>query len=106
MRDLKARVWELDPRLKVSYPHAFVTGQFADNAMLLLKTVRMIKMIVNEFDKVCKGRKLKVNFGRSKIAVTEWAREQINEFAKLHRVGAESMTLQCFIMIREDGESI
>ncbi len=47
----------------------------------------MLQRIVDEFDRVCKRRKLKVNAGKSKVMVFEGAREQTINFAKPYRMG-------------------
>ncbi len=49
----------------------------------------MLQKIVDEFDRVCKRRKLKVNAGKSKVMVFKRAREQTIKFAKSYRVGSE-----------------
>ncbi len=46
---------------------------------------------VDEFGRVCKRRKLKVNAGKSKVVVFERAREQTIDFAKPYRVGSEAI---------------
>ncbi len=55
--------------------------------MLLAKSDGMLQRIVDEFDRVCKKRKVKVNAGKSKMMVYERAREQTIDFAKPYRVG-------------------
>ncbi len=51
----------------------------------------MLQRIVDEFDRVCKRRKLKVNAGKSKVMVFERARKQTIKFAKPYRVGSEAI---------------
>lgn len=46
-----------------------MAGLFSGNNMLLIESDRMLKMIVDDFDKVCEKRKLKVTVGKSKIIV-------------------------------------
>ncbi len=52
-----------------------------------LKVRGCFRGIINEFDRVCKKRKLKGNAGKSKVMVFERAREQTIDFAKPYRVG-------------------
>ncbi len=47
----------------------------------------MLQRIVDEFERVCKRRKLKVNASKSKVMFFERAREQTIDFAKPYRVG-------------------
>ncbi len=49
------------------------------------------KRIVDEFDRVCKRRKLKANAGNSKVMVFERAGEQTINFATPYRVGSEAI---------------
>ncbi len=49
----------------------------------------MLKRIVDEFDRVCKRRKLKVNAGKSKVMVFERAKEQTINFEKPYRSQSE-----------------
>ncbi len=46
-----------------------VAGLCADDTVLLAESEGMLHRIVDEFDKVCKRRKLKVNAGKSKVMV-------------------------------------
>ncbi len=62
-------------------------------------TVTMLQRIVDEFDRVCKRRKLKVNAGKSKVMVFKTAREQTFNFAKPYRVGSEAI-LGCKILCK------
>ncbi len=61
----------------------------------------MLQRIIDEFDRVCKKRKLKVNAGKSKVMVFETAREQTINFAKLYRVGLEAI-LGCKIWLGKE----
>ncbi len=54
--------------------------------MLLAESEGMLQRVVDEFDRVCKRRKLKVNAGKSKVMVFERAREQTVNFAKPYTV--------------------
>ncbi len=53
-----------------------VAGLYVDDTVLLPESEGMLQRIVDEFDGVCKRRKLKVNSGKSKGMVFESAREQ------------------------------
>ncbi len=50
----------------------------------------MLQRIVDEYDRICKRSKLKVNAGESK-AMAERAREQTINSAKTYRVGSEAI---------------
>ncbi len=50
----------------------------------------MLQRIVDEFDRVCKRRMLRVK-GKSKVIVFESARGQTKNLAKLYRVGSEAI---------------
>ncbi len=65
---------------------------FADDTVFLAESERKLQMIVDEFYRVCRRRKLKVNAGKSKVMGIERAREQTIDFAKPYRVGSETMT--------------
>ncbi len=67
-----------------------VVGLYA-NTVLLAESEGMLQRVVDEFDRVCKRRKLKVNAGKSKMTVFEKAREQAINFAKSYRVGSEAI---------------
>ncbi len=58
--------------------------------LLLDESEGMLQRIVDEFDRVCKRRKLKVNAGRSKVMVFERVREQTINFANPYRVAGLS----------------
>ncbi len=49
---------------------------------MLAESEGMLKRIVDEFDRTCKRRKLKVNAGKIKVMVFEKAGEQTIDFAK------------------------
>ncbi len=49
---------------------------YADDTVLLAESEGMLQRIVDEFDRVCRRRKLKVNAGKSKVMFFERAREQ------------------------------
>ncbi len=54
---------------------SLVAGLFADDTVLLAENEGMLQRIVDEFDRVCKRGKLRVNAGKSKVIVFERARE-------------------------------
>ncbi len=68
-----------------------VASLYADDTVLLAESEGMLQRIVDEFDRVCKRRKLKVDAGKSKVMVFERAREQTINFAKPCRVGSEAI---------------
>ncbi len=68
-----------------------MTSLYADDTVLLAESEGMLQRTVDEFERVCKRRKLKVNVGKSKVMVFERAREQTIDFAKPHRVGSEAI---------------
>ncbi len=49
--------------------------------VLLAESEGMIQRIVDEFGRVCRSRKLKVNAGQSKVIIFERTREQTIHFA-------------------------
>ncbi len=67
-----------------------MAGLYADNTVLLAESEGMLQRIVDEFHRVCR-RKLKVNSGKSKVKVSDRAREQTIDFAKPYRVGSEAI---------------
>ncbi len=90
IREMKVRVQDLGARLNVrGVEQPLVAGRYADDTVLLTESEGMLQRIVDEFDKVCKRRKLKVNAGKSKVTVFGRAGEQTIDFAKPHRVGSE-----------------
>ncbi len=69
-REMKNRVGEVGSRLKVRVTEeSLVAGLFADDAVLLAENEGMLQRIVDEIDRVCKRRKLRVNAGKSKAMV-------------------------------------
>ncbi len=78
-----------------------VAGLYADDTVLLAESEGMLQRIVDEFDRVCKRRKLKVNAVKSKVMVFERAREQTIDFAKPYRVGSEAI-LGCKIWLGKE----
>ncbi len=62
-----------------------------DDTVLLAENEEMLQKIVDEFEMVCKRRKLKVNAGKNKMIVFERVREQTINFVKPYRVGSEAI---------------
>ncbi len=69
--------------------------------VLLAESEGMLQRIVDEFDRVCRRKKLKVNAGKSKVMVFERAREQTIDFAKPFRGGPEAI-LGCKIWLGKE----
>lgn len=59
------------------------------STILLTESEMTLQRRRNEFDRVCKRRKLKVNAGKSKDMVSEWAKAVVH-FTKPYRVNGES----------------
>ncbi len=60
--DMKVGVRDLGARLNVrEVEQSVVAGLYADDTVLLAESEGMLQRIVDEFDRVCKRRKLKVN---------------------------------------------
>ncbi len=71
-REMKVGVWDLGARLNVrGVEQPLVAGLYVDDTVLLAESERVLQWIVDEFDTVCKRRKLKVNSGKSKVMVFE-----------------------------------
>ncbi len=47
------------------------TCLYADDAVLFAESEQKLQKMVNEFDRVCVQRKLKINVGKSKVMVFE-----------------------------------
>ncbi len=72
--EMKVGIHDLDARLKVKgVEEPLLAGLYAVDTMLLAESKGMLQRIVDEFDRVCKRRKLKVNAGKSKVMVFERA---------------------------------
>ncbi len=78
---------------------------YADDTVLLVESEEMLQRIVDEFDRVCKRRKLKVNVDKSKIMVFKRAREQTIDFAKPYREGSAAI-LGCEIWLGKKMEEV
>ncbi len=72
IREMKVGVQDLGARLNVrDVEQPLVVGLYADDTVLLAESEGMLQRIVDEFDRVFKRRKLKVNTGKSKVIVFE-----------------------------------
>ncbi len=61
----------VDLRLKVrGIEESLVAGLLADDTVMLAENERTLQMLVDESDRVCKRRKLRMNAGRSKVMVS------------------------------------
>ncbi len=70
IREMKLGVQDLGARLNVrGVEQPLVTGLYADDTVLLTESEGTLQRMVDEFDRVCKRRKLKVNAGKSKVMV-------------------------------------
>ncbi len=106
IREIKVGVWDLGARLNVrGVEQHVVASLYSDDTVLLAEREGMLQRIVDEFDRVCKRRKLKVNAGKSKVMVFERAREQTINFAKPYRVGSEAI-LECKIWLGKEMEEV
>ncbi len=84
---MKVGVWDLGARLKVrGVQQPLMAGLCAHDTVLLAEG--MLQRIVDEFDRVCRRRQLKVNSGKSTVMVFERARGQTIDFSKPYRVGS------------------
>ncbi len=102
IREMKVGVCYLGARLNVrSVEQPLVAGLYVNDTVLLGESEGMLQRIVDEFDRVCKRRKLKVNASKSKVMVFEQAREQTIDFAKPYRVGSEAV-LGCKIWLGKE----
>ncbi len=68
-----------------------VAGLYADDTVLLAECEGMLQRKVDEFDRLCERRKLKVNADKRKVMIFERAREHTINFAKPYRVGPEAI---------------
>ncbi len=92
IREMKVGVWDLGARMNMrGVEQPVVVSLYADDTVLLAESEGMLQRIVDEFDRVCKRRKLKVNTGKSKMMVFKRAREQTINFVKPYRVGSEAI---------------
>ncbi len=88
IKEMKVSVWDLGATLNVrGVKQPPVARLYVDDTKLLAESEGMLHRIVDEFDRVCKRRQVKVNAGRSKVMVFERAKEHTTNFAKPYRVG-------------------
>ncbi len=60
IREMDGGVWDLGARLNVrGVEQPVVVGLYADDTVLLAESEGMLHRIVDEFDRVCKRRKVK-----------------------------------------------
>ncbi len=79
-REMKVGVQDLGVRLNVrGVAQPLVAGLYSDDTVLLAESEGMLQRIVDEFDRICKRRKLKVNTGKRKVMVFKRARDQTFE---------------------------
>ncbi len=72
IREMKVKVRDLGARLNVrGVEQPLVAGLYADDTVLLAESEGMLQRIVDEFERVCKRRKLKAIAGKSKMMVFE-----------------------------------
>ncbi len=103
---MKVGVRDLGARLNVrGVEQPLGVGLYVDDTVLLAESDGRLQRIVDEFERVCKRRKLKVNASKSKVMVFERAREQTVNFAKPYRVGSEAI-LGCKIWLRKKMEEV
>ncbi len=63
---MQGRVWDFGATLNVrGVEQPVVAGLYANDTVLLAESEGMLLRIVDEFDRVCKRRKLKVNAGKN-----------------------------------------
>ncbi len=68
VREIKVRVQDLGARLNVrGVEQPVVASLYAGDTVLLAESKGMLQRIVDELDRVCNRRKLKVNAGKSKV---------------------------------------
>ncbi len=90
IREIEVGVRDLGASLNVrGVEQSLVAGLYVDDTVLLAESEGMLQRIVDEFDRICKRRKMKVHAGKSKVMVFERAREQATKVAKPYRVGSE-----------------
>ncbi len=68
IREMKVKVRDLGARLNVrGVEQPVVASLYADDTVLLAESERMLQRIVDEFDRICKRRKLKMNAWKSMV---------------------------------------
>ncbi len=67
---MKVGIWDLGARLHVrGVEQPVVVGLYADDTVLLAESEGMLQGIVDDFDRLCKRRKLKVKACKRKVMV-------------------------------------
>ncbi|KAK3893665.1 hypothetical protein Pcinc_002527 [Petrolisthes cinctipes] len=100
MREVKAKVNGLGMKLRLNEANwSLVASLFADDTVLMAENERNLQRVVDEFQSVCKRRKLKVNVGKSKVMVFERAETEVIDFATPYRVAVPTGT-KCEITLR------
>ncbi len=81
MWEMKYRVVNTGAKLRLhGEVWSVVTCLFADDTMLLAESEGDLQRVGNEFCRVCKKRKLKVNTGKSKVMVFGRREEEVIDF--------------------------
>ncbi len=76
IREMKVGVQDLGARLNVrGVEQPMVVCLYADDTVLLAESEGMLQRVVDEFDRVCKRRKLKVNVGKIKVQEIPYIRK-------------------------------
>jgi len=97
IREMKAKLGKVGAKLNVEGEDWWlITSLFADDSVLMAESEKELQKIVDEFNNVCKRRKLKVNVGKSKVMVFERRMSDIIDFARPYRVNEQS-ELECKI---------
>ncbi len=77
IREMKVGAQDLGAKLNVrGVEQPVVVDLYVDDILLLAESEMMLQRIVDEFDRICKRRKLKVNACKSKVMVFERPSEQ------------------------------
>ena len=97
IREMKAKVGKVGARMNVEGERWWlVTSLFADDSVLMAESESELQKIVDEFNMVCKRRKLKVNEGKSIVMVFERRVSDVTDFARPYRV-SEQCVMECKI---------
>ncbi len=73
-------------KVKINVNVNVVTCLFVDDMVLVAESEGDLQRVVKEFHSVRKGRKLKVNAGKSKVIVFERREEEVIDFNTSYRV--------------------
>ncbi len=81
MKEMKCKVRNAGAKLKLNGEvWSVVTCLFAGDTVLLAESEGDLQRVANDFYTVCKGRKFKVNSGKSKVMVFERRGEEVIDF--------------------------